>query len=558
MRVATALALSAALLSSAPPLLSQYQDHAGLDREMSELARAHADRAELVTIATSPGGLSVKALRVGPAGQPSLLVVAGANGPDLIGSTIALTSARSMLESSTAPTHTVWFVPRLNPDAAEAMFGKPAWERTANAEKAGADDDHDQLVDEDGPDDLNGDGVITRMLVVDPAGSLIADSLDPRLFRRASVADGEVGKYREFSEGRDNDGDELWNEDGPGGTNVNRNFSYNYPHHGSEAGLDPFAAPEARGLAEFVIAHPEVSAVFVLGPQDNLIDPWKHGPNQGIMREDGTRAQEGTSQGGPLHSIMSQDQSTFADMSRIYKAATGLDKGPKSASLAGDVLSWAYYGFGRWSFGTRGWWVPKAPADSGRKAGKGGTNGKDPLADDRNALAWFESQGVDAFVPWATAAGVEYKGQPVQVGGFKPGALINPPVGAELDSAVARNGRFIDELAGMLPRLSLDNVTAKQVGTGVYRVSADLVNGGGLPTTTSLAARLRRPRQIHVVLDTAGVTILSGQPKQQVGPISANRRETLTWTVAARAGTTLKLQAGSPTTGTATQNIPLR
>lgn len=557
MRPSLALVLPALLALGAVPLQAQYQNHAQLSQSVQQLANSNRARTALVTIATSPGGRAIQALRVGPADRPALLVVAGAHGPQLVGSNIALSAARALLARA-GDSVTVWFIPRLNPDAAEAMFASVAWERTAN-DTPGVDDDHDQKVDEDGVDDLNGDGVITEMLLEDPSGTLVADSLDGRLFRRASADHGEVGRYRLVSEGRDNDGDDAYNEDGPGGTDVNRNFSYDYAHHGAEAGLDPFSTPEAKGLAEFLMAHEEIAAVYVIGPQDNLLKPWENKPNQGVQRPDGTRAQEGTSQGGPLNSIMRQDQAVFADVGRRFREQTGLEKGPASAGLAGDVLSWAYYHFGRWSFGSRGWWVPDAPKDTSKSAPKSG-GGTDSNADARNALKWFDANGITAFVPWTEVTGVDNDGRSVRVGGFKPGALLNPPAGAQLDSTLARQDRFIMELARMLPQLALRDVKATKLGDGVYRIDAEVINTGHLPSTTALASRLRNPRRVLLKLELGQATLLSGDAIQQVGPLpgGGGKGTSVSWTIAARAGSSVSVSAGSPVTGSATQSVTLR
>ncbi len=553
-------ALVAGLLAS--PAAAQYPDHAALGAALRQLAAGHPGQTELVTIATSPGGRTVQALRVGAPGRPSLLVVANASGPHLIGSSIALAAARAMLDAphpGILDSATVWFVPRLNPDAAEAMFGRPTWARTANG--SAWDDDHDQQVDEDPLDDLNGDGVLTEMRLADPNGSWVVDSADPRLLRRADAAKGEVGAWTVVSEGRDADDDGRYNEDGPGGTDVNRNFSYQYPAHGPEAGRYPFESPEARGLAEFLVAHDEIAAVYVVGPQDNLLKPWENRPNAGIVNpETRERAREGTSQGGPLNSVMRGDQETFADVGRRFRAVTGLDTGPSSAALGGDVLSWAYYDFGRWAFGSRGWWVPATPRDSTARSGRvASAGGSDPLAEERKALRWFADQGIDAFVPWTAVTLGDAERRAGEVGGFKPGALLNPPEGAEFDSTLVRQARFIHALAGMLPRLALRDLRSERVGDGVFRLTAEIANLGALPTTTALASRLRQPRRVRLDLDLGGATLLSGETVQLLSPIDGGGRSTtVEWTVAARGGATLTVRAGSPVTGTATQTITLR
>ncbi len=546
-----------------------YRTHAALSADLRSLAAQHPAATKLVTIATSPGGRAVQALRVGSGrdvdGRPALLVIANAHGPHLVGSEIAYATAQRLLERAAGDTAvsrllgrtTIWFIPRMNPDAAESMFGSPAWERTGNG--LTADDDHDQATDEDGPDDLNGDGLITMMRIADSNGDWIADSADARVMRRADAAKGETGRWRVLDEGRDDDGDTRYNEDGVGGIDINRNFAHNYAHHGAEAGLYPFSAPESRGLAEFTVEHPEIAAVYVLGPQDNTIRPWEFRASTGIAG-----AATGTSAGGPLTSILRADEPTFADVSRRFQAVTGLTKGPGAASGAGDILSNFYYVFGRWSFGSRGWWVPDPPRDStargatpaaARATGSTSTT-TDAAADERTALKWFAAQGVDAFVPWTN---VGIPDEQAEVGGFRPGALLNPPVGEQLDSTLARQERFITELAGMLPHIALRDAKVEALGDGAWRVSVEVANDGLLASTTALSARLRTPRGLRLELDPKGATILSGERIQVVNQVpGAGRSTRRSWTVAASRGATMTLTVDSPVTGSASQTITLR
>jgi len=59
--------------------------------------------------------------------------------------------------------HVYYIIPRMNPDAAEKMFGSIKTGMKTNTNKY--DSDNDGRVDEDGPDDLNKDGYITMMRV---------------------------------------------------------------------------------------------------------------------------------------------------------------------------------------------------------------------------------------------------------------------------------------------------------------------------------------------------------------------------------------------------------
>ncbi len=181
------------------------------------------------------------------------------------------------------------------------------------------------------------------------------------------------------------------------------------------------------------------------------------------------------------------------------------------------------------------------------------------LANERAALRWYRSlgpTGVGAFAPWAK---VDIGSDSAEVGGFHPGALLNPPAGAPLDSTLAQQGRFIAELASMLPRVALRDAKVESLGDGAWRVSVEVANDGVLASTTALSARLRTPRGLRLQLDPNGATILSGEQIQVVGQVAGGGRSTRrSWTVAAPRGTTMTLTVDSPVTGSASQTITLR
>src|SRR5262249_30318930 len=102
-----------------------------------------------------------------------------------------------------------------DPDA--TAYAKDARIRAGN--DFAVDEDQDGDVDEDGPDDVDGDGRISWMRFPDPAGELAGDE-------RADAAKGRQPTHRLVREGRDDDGDGVWNEDGPGGVDVARNFTW--------------------------------------------------------------------------------------------------------------------------------------------------------------------------------------------------------------------------------------------------------------------------------------------------------------------------------------------
>ena len=384
------LLLPASLQSQAAPVAG-YHGHRALSAAMDSLARRFPRLAAVSTLARSPGGREVQAIRLA-AGRdadqrPALLVIANAYGPDVVSSEAALAAAARLAAAygtDSAVTrlfdrNVVYVIPRVNPDAAEAMFTTPLAERTRN--DGAFDDDRDQALDEDGPEDLNGDGLITMMRVEDPAGEWMPDSAEPSLLRKADAARGEVGRYRLYVEGRDNDGDERWNEDPAGGIDVNRNFIHGYEYFSEGAGTDPFDAPEARAVAQFFVDHPNVAIVYVLGPQDNLLKAWetRRGGGGGAADSAGARGGggRGTRDNSPPTGVMDRDEAWYAEVARRFRKTTGLEKGPASAPLEGDALSFSYFDMGRWAFGARTWWAPEAAVDSTvRRPERGATGGE--------------------------------------------------------------------------------------------------------------------------------------------------------------------------------------
>ena len=133
----------------------------------------------------------------------------------------------------------------------------------------------DFVFDEDGYEDLNKDGLITLIRVKDPAGKFIKSNEDERIMVEADISKGQSGNYLVYSEGIDNDKDGSFNEDGPGGVDFNRNFTFNYESFGPEAGMYPVSEPETKAVADFLFDRFNIYSVFIFGPQDNLGEPSK-------------------------------------------------------------------------------------------------------------------------------------------------------------------------------------------------------------------------------------------------------------------------------------------
>ncbi len=162
--------------------------------------------------------------------------------------------------------HKIYFAPLLNPDVYENYFS--GVEKLTN--NFPVNDDLDEVVDEDSPEDLNGDGFITMMRVKDEDGKWIVDEKDPRIMKKADAKKGEVGIYKLYTEGIDNDGDGRINEDAKGGVLLSKNFPQKFPYFEKDTGIYPASQPEVREFIDYLLKKRDISFVFLFGSENML------------------------------------------------------------------------------------------------------------------------------------------------------------------------------------------------------------------------------------------------------------------------------------------------
>lgn len=159
-----------------------------------------------------------------------------------------------------------YIFPSVNPD------GRDLWLHLGGSARSGQvpmDDDNDGLYDEDGPEDLDGDGEVGSMFIkVEPGkGTHRLSDLGNRLVPIQKNIEGkedELGDYKYIgSEGIDNDGDGRYGEDSGGGYDPNRDWgSYWQPKYIQRgAGEYPFSWPESQHTRDFFFSHPNIAGV---------------------------------------------------------------------------------------------------------------------------------------------------------------------------------------------------------------------------------------------------------------------------------------------------------
>ncbi len=391
---------------------SDYKNFEQFESALKSLVKAHSGLAAMESIGKTNSGREIWLLTIAkksgtPVDQrPGLLVNANLEGDHLIGSEIALGSMKYLLSNyesdesikKALDEHVFYFLPKINPDGAEKNFG--GLSSGVKTNDTNYDGDNDGRMDEDGPDDLNGDGIITVMRVKDPNGLYMIDPDNPGLMKKSDPMKGEAGEYSVYWEGIDNDADGFINEDPTGGVDINRNFMHKYPYFKEDAGIHMASEKETRAVIDWIVKQRNVAIMLTFGESDNLISPpnsrgelssdkgismfdfadasfagaskvgmvstgrgYGMGRFMGMQFFRGSRSSTPEASSGrssrparePATTVNKSDQELFNQFSKKYKEITGFESQPPLREPAGALFEYGYYQYGIPSLATPGW-----------------------------------------------------------------------------------------------------------------------------------------------------------------------------------------------------------
>lgn len=419
-------------------------------------------------------------------------------------------------------------MPTVNPDGRADWFNRPNTTNSARSGKSPRDDDRDGLVDEDGYDDINGDGQVTEMRRKNPQGAFRTAPDDPRVL--VPVRPGETVRPDDRydwlgTEGLDNDGDGLVNEDPPGGYDMNRNWPDDWqPDHLQHgAGNYPLCWPETRAVALFLLDHPNVAGVQSF-----------HNAAGMILRGPGNISRQGEYPAG--------DDRVAAEIGRVGEKMIPFYKSlvihKDLYNVHGGFINWTYEHLGVFSF-TNELWNPdqllgrteasKAAAASSRRRDDGESD--DLFASDRLLFG-------AAFVPWTPVKHPLYGD--IEVGGFVKQSQRVPP-GFMIEELCHRNAAFVVYHADQMPRVVWDEVKAERLGESTCAVTASLRNTRLIPSVSEQAARRHVGLPDTLSLSGEGLTVVAGGPLVD--------RDTGEVRPAEHTPATLRLESGVPGEG---------
>ncbi|MFN0058823.1 MAG: M14 family zinc carboxypeptidase [Planctomycetota bacterium] len=597
--MASLFTIAALTIDSPTPLTT----HEAFLVECRALVAESSGALRVVEIGKSRAGRALLALEFAgrrdageDADERQVLIVGGLEGHRPASALVAMALAEQLVranaQSSAGRRPRITIIPRANPDGLAAWHELPLLPRSGNA--APFDDDRDWLIDEDSPEDIDADGRVLRMRVRHPDGKLCADPAEPRLLRAPRPNSGETPEYLELAEGIDNDGDGIVNEDGIGGATMARNFPHDWEDHVAASGQHPLAEPEARAIAEYLLAAPQTALVLVLSEFDCVTrEPEAGAGGASAGGEDGARGRGGF--GGPrgvMTKLQANDSSAYQLLAEGLRTALSLTREKeKSQFPRGDLTGYCYFQLGIPALSLPVWTKPRSsdegrtgkpddksdaervpkeageqeqtPASRGERKNEsksdgkvdGGSRADSALAVDLAWLAFADGHPeLGGFAPWRRFTHPRY-GE-VEIGGFVPGFREFPPA-VEVTRLAAGLQKFLARVPELLPRLAITQLIAEELGDGVFRVEALIYNAGQLPAQLAQAALNGHVREPAARLALEAGQLLTGSPRQRLGALAPRGRRSVEWWISSRRGAHITLRIESEFGGSVERTLQL-
>ncbi|HJN71851.1 MAG: peptidase M14 [Phycisphaerae bacterium] len=352
-----------------------------------------------------------------------------------------------------------YFVPMANPDGREVWFHDPANPHFLRGGIRPTDNDHDGVADEDGADDLDGDGHITSMWIKNPLGRYKIDEDDPRFFTRVDRNDPPGGWSRLGQEGFDNDDDGQVNEDGIGGYDPNRNWPSDWQPEWIQYGATdyPFSLPETRVIGEFIFDHPNIAAAQSYHNAGGMI---LYGPNAKYIHYPRADLQ-----------VFSAIAEKGGEMLPFYDPMTVHED---LYTVHGGEDGFTYDALGIISFTNELWTDKRMMA-----------NGNNPSEEERKTfrdLLQFE----DVFVPYHEVEHPQYG--TILVGGTKKySSRVTPPW--MLEEGCHRNFAFTMFHADEMPKVAWGALQVQKISNRLWEVTIEVANDKLIPSRTAMAAK---------------------------------------------------------------------
>jgi hypothetical protein len=482
---------------------NRWHDVAELKSDFQKLEKAWPKFLKLTSIGKSHGGRDIILMTInnpdtGPEmSKPAMYIEANVHGNEIQGAEVSLYTIWYLMENygrigqitKLVNERVFYVVPTVNPDGRDYFLkGTGAGSRTGHVP---VDDDNDGAADEDGDDDINGNGVIEQIRKYVPGqGNLRKNAQDPRILE--PVPAGQTGDYVILgNEGIDNDGDGRVNEDSVGGYDGNRNWASNWqPEYIQGGAMDyPFQLPEAKAVNDFLMAHPNVAGVQSYHNNGGMI---LRGPGAEWQGEY-PRADVG------VYDELGRQGERMLPYYRYLVIWSGL------YTVHGGFIDWTNDGLGMLSFSNELW--NGGQYFNSPELQQQQRDANSPISGQRSQY-YFDDylEFGDQYIEWKEFDHPQFG--KVEMGGWKKTQGRVPPrfMNEEL---CHRNMAFSLFQADEMPLMKIGETKVEAIGGGVYRVRVDIANAKLTPTILAKAADNNVVRPDLLTVEGAGIEVLS-------------------------------------------------
>jgi murein tripeptide amidase MpaA len=563
------------MLALPVPRFDEFYRHAELTRLLQDYAAAAPHLVHLRVLGKSFEGRDILLLTItnnqtgADIDKPAFWVDGNIHAAELTASTACLYWLHQLVTTygsdarvkELLDTRVIYMVPRLNPDGAElALADKPRHIRSGTRPYPFNEEPVDGLTIED----IDGDGRVLQMRVLDPHGTYKKHPTEPRLM--VAREPGEFGGeyYRIVPEGslRNFDGLKINVNPDREGLDLNRNFPAMWRQEFEQLGAGPYPAsePEVRAMVHFITHHPNIGAAVSFHTHSGV-----------ILRPMGTQSDD---------DMTPEDLWQYKRFSDIGAKLTGYpaisiwhDFKYHPKQIITGTQDWVYEHLGA-LFWTVEIWAPNKEA--GIENYKWIDWYRDhPPEDDVKLLKWSDEQcGGKAHVDWYPYRHPQLG--MVEIGGWdKMNYWRNPPPHLR-EREAARFPAWLTQIGLSLPKLEVLRAEVRALGNDTWRVRFAVANSGYLPAYVTKRAIERKTArgtifEIHLPDDAALITgrerveggHLEGHaPKTSLVAFLPNKeitgdRAVVEWVVRGARGVKIALTASADRAGTVRTEVTL-
>jgi hypothetical protein len=476
---------------------NKYHDYAEATELLKNLAKAHPDLCKLQSLGKSYGGREMWVMTIANTKQgreedkPAFWIDGCIHANEIQATEVVLYTAWYLAESySRSPQITrlldervFYLMPIMSPDARDAHMTKPNTTHSPRSGLRPVDDDRDGRTDEDGADDLDGDGHITQMRIKDPNGRYKPHPDYPDLL--VPVKGDEKGSYTLLGvEGFDNDGDGRVNEDGDGFYDPNRDWPWNWHPDYVQNGAHryPFSILENRMVADFIKAHPNIA-----GAQSY------HNAGGMILRGPGAKDDRFDAADLAVYELIGKRGEELLPGYRLLNVAEDLYE------VYGGEVDWLHVMQGVFTYTNELF----TPFNFFRKPSQEGFFGRQ---EDQRAFEKYLLLG-DGMVKWHEVDHPQYG--KVEVGGPKKNWLRQPP-SFLLEEECHRNMAFTLYHADQMPLAKVQSIETKPLGEGLVEVTAVVINERVTPTHSAADLKNKITPPDIVSIEGKDIKVIAG------------------------------------------------